>query len=406
MNQVNRQPGGRMLRSQTLKLTYVFPIVLQWRQLAKKGFLIPAALTVLVSTSLGLLSAGPFDYFAWAFAFYCAVGFLYLVYRLCGKRKSWLVLLSAMGLGVLCLYPPNYCVWHVLHVFFANFVGGIFFSKGPPADVLGQFFYNFVTIGLVEEGTKFVPVLLFFWLAYRFSPPWREQIGVFEPLDGLLVGAASGGGFALYETVHQYIPKTLAMSMRVDAFNALVKKLLPSNPQLARLPPHQLVDVITDQIAATFSMQQIIDKFQINGAHAMQVLIYRSLNDLAGHMAWAALLGYALGLAILKPKKGWIAIPIAYCLVAALHAVWDLDSPANITAVISGLASYSLLAAAILQARQLSPNREFNFATQTLERPKTPLPQRANSSQSAATINAQPASKPRVNYNRPAGYAL
>jgi hypothetical protein len=52
MNQSNRQGNDGRLASQTLRLSYLFPIVLQWRGLARKGFLVPAALTVLVASLL------------------------------------------------------------------------------------------------------------------------------------------------------------------------------------------------------------------------------------------------------------------------------------------------------------------------------------------------------------------
>ncbi|MGH8011832.1 MAG: PrsW family intramembrane metalloprotease, partial [Candidatus Binataceae bacterium] len=402
MNQVSQQPGGRMLRSQTLKLSYVFPIVLQWRQLAKKGFLIPAALTILASMTLFWSATKSFDYFAWAFAVYCAIIFLYFVYRLCGKPRSWVVLLSAMGIGVLFAYPSHYNVWGVLHLFFANFVAAAIFPHGS----LGGFGFNFVAIGLVEEGTKFAVVLLFYGVALKCASPWREQIGVAEPLDGIVLGAASGAGFALFETVHQYIPNALAKSIPIPVLVQFTNtKILPHSPKLAKLPPVVILKMVQGFIASNFSMQAIINIFHVNGALAMQLLITRSLNDLAGHMAWAALFGYALGLAVLKPKKGWMALPLCYALVAALHALWDSSTSLPMeTQVIAGLLSYSLLAAAILQARQLSPTREFNFATQTLERLKTPAAQPANSVQNAP-VRSQVA-QPRVSPVQPAGYAL
>jgi RsiW-degrading membrane proteinase PrsW (M82 family) len=366
-----------VLPNQTLRLSYLFPIVLQWRGLARKGFLVPAALTVLVAASL----AGPrnFDYVAWAFASYCAITFLYLVYRLCGKSKSWLVLLASRGLGILSISFQSYNLFYPIHVVFGS-VAGILFPGGEPSTLSSQFLYNLISIGLVEEATKFAPVLLFFVIAYGLSSPWREAIGVFEPIDGLLLGAASGAGFALFETVHQYIPDRVVESIPLKVLAHFINStVLPQNPQLVNHPVAEIVALVQEWIVRNYSMQEILDIFNVNGASAMQVLIMRSLNDLAGHMAWAALFGYAFGLMILQPKKGWIALPVGYCLAAALHAFWDTDIQliagsgsgliACLTqnAVISGLFSYSLLAAAILQARQLSPNRRLNFATERLE---------------------------------------
>lgn len=377
MNQFNRRVNANMMASQTLRLSYLFPIVLQWRGLVRKGFLVPAALTVMVAGFLGGLH--DFDHVTWTFASYCALAFLYLVYRLCGKSKSWLVLVAAMGLGMLSIAFMPYNVWYPLHAFF-SFVVGILFPKGEPSTLLPEFFYNLITPGLVEEATKFVPVLILFVIANALSSPWKKIIGVFEPIDGLLLGAASGAGFALFETVHQYIPRRVVRSIPPKIFVQFVNStILPRNPELANRPIGEVIGLVREAIIQHYTMQQIIDKFDVNGALAMQTLIMRSLNDLAGHMAWAAILGYAFGLMILKPKKGWIALPVAYCLVAALHGLWDTDAQiiassgssliGSLTdnSVISGLVSYTLLAAAILQARQLSPGRNFNFATVRLE---------------------------------------
>jgi RsiW-degrading membrane proteinase PrsW (M82 family) len=283
-----------------------------------------------------------------------------------------------MGLGILAISFMPYDVWYPIHLFF-NLLASILFPGGEPSTLFGQFLYELIATGLVEEATKFVPVLLFFMIACAVSSPWRKAIGVFDPIDGLLLGAASGAGFALFETVHQYIPERVVKSIPLEVLVHFINStLLPRNPELANRPAGEVIAMVQQAIVSHYSMQRIIDMFGVNGAWAIKTLIARSLNDLAGHMAWAALFGYAFGLMILKPKKGWIALPVGYCLVAALHALWDTDIPlipdsgsgliACLTqnAVISGLFSYSLLAAAILQARQLSPNRNLNFATARL----------------------------------------
>jgi len=388
MDQFTKERSDLNQHSQTLRLSYLLPIFSQWRMLVRKGYLVPAALTILISALLAGLQN--FDDVTWVFAIYCAVTFLYLIYRLCGKDKSWIIVLTAMGLGILSISFMPYNIFYPLHVIFEA-LGGVCFPEGAPKSFSGQLFLNFITPGLVEEATKFTPVLILSALAYGLSSPWKEVIGVSEPIDGLLLGAASGAGFALFETVSQYIPEILVKSIspRVLA-QYIMFTILPQNPQLRNSPLPEIVARVQEFIQTKYSMQEIITKFDVNGATAMRLLITRSLNDLAGHMAWAALFGYAFGLMMLKPKKGWIALPVGYCLVAALHALWDthiqlftgsdagLFAALTQTAVISGILSYSLLAAAILQARQLSPNRRFNFATEKLEAnrvDKVPLPQ-------------------------------
>jgi len=63
----------------------------------------------------------------------------------------------------------------------------------------------FFGAGLMEELLKALPVLLAYVVGSRLSFPWRERIGVWEPLDGILLGAASAVGFTLLETLGQYV---------------------------------------------------------------------------------------------------------------------------------------------------------------------------------------------------------
>jgi RsiW-degrading membrane proteinase PrsW (M82 family) len=151
------------------------------------------------------------------------------------------------------------------------------------------------------------------------SSPQREKIGVWEPLDGILLGAASAIGFTLDETLFQYVP------MAIQA-----------GGQLAGL----------------------------------QLLIPRIMGAIAVHVAYSGYFGYFFGLSVLKPRKRWQLLAIGYLTAAILHAFWnsaDMFGQNPITDAllqcVAGVIAYGFLIAAILKARQISPTRAQNFAT-------------------------------------------
>ena len=57
--------------------------------------------------------------------------------------------------------------------------------------------------------------------ARYMTPEVRAKIGVEEPLDGILIGAASGGGFAIMETLIQYTPRDLVNTLDNHGFGIL-----------------------------------------------------------------------------------------------------------------------------------------------------------------------------------------
>jgi RsiW-degrading membrane proteinase PrsW (M82 family) len=158
-------------------------------------------------------------------------------------------------------------------------------------------------------------------LGYGLRSPWRERWGIREPLDGILLGAASAVGFTMIETLSYYVPEII-QSTQMQSGEAL--------GQLAGL----------------------------------QRLIPRLLGSICGHIAYSGYLGYFLGLAVLWPKRWWVIVLVGYFTAASLHALWNAMgavSPLLLTFV--GVLSYAFLAAAILKARALSPTRSQNFAT-------------------------------------------
>jgi RsiW-degrading membrane proteinase PrsW (M82 family) len=304
----------------SISFTQLFPIISTGKDLTRKAYLIPGILTVvfvvLMFATVGQPSANQV-----IVAIYIASAAYYFIYQLCGKPKPWWVLLaSALTTGVILLTP-------VLDLFIFVFRGllpGNLPSEQEPITFTELLVRMFFGAGLMEELLKAIPVLVAFLIARGLPSPWRERIGVAEPLDGILLGTASAVGFTLLETLGQYVPN------------------------------------ITQAVSA----QSGTGAGDLAG---LQLVIARILGSVAGHMAYSGYFGYFIGLAVLKPSKTLQILPVGYLTASGLHALWNATGVINgLLLVVVGVLSYAFLMAAILKARALSPTRSQNFATRFL----------------------------------------
>ncbi|MBW4464591.1 MAG: PrsW family intramembrane metalloprotease [Pegethrix bostrychoides GSE-TBD4-15B] len=299
-----------------LTLSQLFPILSTGRDLTRKAYLIPGIVTVSFVVMM-FVSIGQPEFFNMLLSAYIAGIAYYLVYQLCGKQKPWWLLLGAGLTTVLLLLSPVLTLF--LWLFRQVLPGGI------PADSSAGFFSTLVQMffgaGLMEELLKAIPILLAYWLGTKLRSPYREQVGVWEPLDGILLGTASAVGFTLLETLGQYVP-----------------------------------GVMND-----VTLQAGVDYRELLG---LQLLIPRILGSISGHMAYSGYLGYFIGLSVLKPAKRWQILSVGYLTAASLHALWNTMGLINLLVLaVVGVVSYAFLTAAILKARLLSPTRAENFAT-------------------------------------------
>ena len=76
-------------------------------------------------------------------------------------------------------------------------------------------------------------------------------------------------------------------------------------------------------------------------------------------MAYAGYFGYFIGLSVIKPEQRWKILAIGLVSASIPHALWDTVLSMDTVPLEAAIAllSYAVLAAAVLKAREISPNR-------------------------------------------------
>ena len=353
--------GSEPTRSQLI------PVITKWEDIGKKAQLWPAIFCIATFFALKifdphsvlvvetyqdgkLVDPMGWVYTSWylvALAVFLTMASLFFIYKQVGKNKSWWILLAGLGFTAyfLWLFRTQGDFGWLYDFFHADLAGG----EAKPNQPLPQLFMrHLLGTGFFEEFTKAIPVLLLAWLTPKMAPSMRAKIGVEEPLDGILIGAASGGGFAIVETLAQYVPELLskvylAVGLENHGFtgeNALHNALTR-----------------TDVVHVIAWMQEAAS--QVGTSLAVPNLLTRSIDLAFGHMAYSGYFGYFIGLAVLKPEQKWKILGIGLVTASIPHALWDTFLYKDMTLMVAATAilAYAILAAAILKAREISPNR-------------------------------------------------
>jgi RsiW-degrading membrane proteinase PrsW (M82 family) len=277
-------------------------------------------------------------------ALYIAFLVNYYVNQMCGRARPWW-LIAAVALFTCLMLGSSY--WGAWFTLFYNVLPAAQWQKSPYTLVrLAGWWFG---TGLCEEGFKAWPLLGLAVLGTGLGFLGRhakgrlgarlagigKRVGLFEPLDGIVLGVASGSGFFIAETLGQYVPKAMSAEKYAgsEAFNGLV------------------------------------------------LLLGRGLPEIAEHSAWSGLFGYFIGLSVLRPGMAIVLLPLGWLSAAALHASWDgIGSVSNSALVVGaflvfvGVLSYALLAGAIFKAREISPSRTFDSATPARPEAASPPP--------------------------------
>ncbi len=357
-----KRPGGAMLQSDTPTRSQLIPVLSKWQDIGKKSELAPMIVTVVTVLLLfmtldsGLISY-PYRYvengdtyggtvftswYLMILCLYLMMLSLYFIRRLAGKDKSWLLLGAA---GVFTAYLLYLSMTEgVLGWMYTFFHGSLAGGQPTNKDEFTQTFVkHFLGTGFYEEIFKAIPLFIIAIASPYMPDAIRSKFGIEEPLDGILLGAASGGGFAFTETIGQYISNHLVDTWK----DAAIHMAGTVSSFHGRLTDKQ-ISLLIGEAAHALGWQP-----------GVSLLIPRSLGEAFGHMAYAGCFGYFIGLAVMKKEQRWKILGIGLISSSLLHAAWDsvasLDS--NVLLGIVGIISYAVLAAGILKAREISPNR-------------------------------------------------
>lgn len=192
-----------------------------------------------------------------------------------------------------------------------------------PGNMKGDFLQtlvgSFFGAGMAEELLKAVPALIGLLIAWAFRAAHRRGnaftrgFTVEGPIDAMLMGAAAGAGFTVIETMFQYVPN-------------------------------------------------VIKAFQGNATgylYGLSLLIPRVLMGVIGHMAWASIFGYFIGLCVNHRRSAIYLIPVGWVMAALLHGFWNSADKLHPTygGYVSAAFTMLIYISCLMKARQLELSR-------------------------------------------------
>jgi RsiW-degrading membrane proteinase PrsW (M82 family) len=341
----NKHPGGSMKQPlvDTPTRSQLLPLQTNWRTVMSKGYFWPGVITVAAVVFLfGFLQSGAtydirclcevpdhvvpggivtvrkwvdvkLPLYIIVLALYITGGLAFAAYRIIGKPAPLWLIPAVAVVTYFLVDSPLFGIAHLLD-FGVKELGNDF--------SLSSIVKGFFAAGLPEEVIKAVPVALGVWAARRIPERghFLSAFRVVEPLDGILIGVASGLGFTLNETLLQYVPQQIVFA----------------------------------------------DWHLVRDGMASQLMIPRVLQNIAGHGAWAGIFGYYIGMAAIRPASAKKLILIGLGIVALLHGAWDSNGGTIVQLVIA-IATFAMLAGVIMKARELSPNRSQLIRSQVLD---------------------------------------
>ena len=364
-----KRPGGVMVQGAAPTRSQLIPVMTKWHELGKTAQLGPVIFCIVAFFAMATFGStstiiypivaadgkhwmDPRDWiytsnFLIMLALFLTMVSLYFIYRMIGKSKSWYILLGAAGFTAyyLWLFRVNHDFVWMYNFFHIQLAGG---EPDDNASFITLFIQHFLGTGFFEETVKALPIFALVATARFMTPEVRAKIGVEEPLDGILIGAASGGGFAVMETLLQYVPANLVNTWTTVAlaFRGVVGD---QNTSAA------MDKMSFDQLRELINQGSLL----LGTAPGIKSLIIRSIDLSFGHMAYAGYFGYFIGLSVLKPEQRWKILGIGLVSASIPHALWDTVVSMDTVPIEAAIAllSYAVLAAAVLKAREISPNR-------------------------------------------------
>jgi RsiW-degrading membrane proteinase PrsW (M82 family) len=285
--------------------------------MVKSGILIPLGVTAAVC--IVLFSLKNFYQIMYVFSGYLLFCIFYASYVYSGIRKSIFIYLIPFAILYVELTAQP-----ILRGFI--YVFRTILPGGDPANpnFVNTYISMFFGAGLMEELMKAVPALIGLAIALRTpsnaanAPTSRylDWLRVSSPLEGLMIGLAAGAGFIFVETLFQYVPNTVA--------------------------------AVTKTAGAGSGF-----------ANGFALLLPRVLQGVIGHMAWAGISGYFIGLVARYPSSLIKLLAIGWLVPSALHALWNSSSYlGGVGQWISGAITLFIFVGCILKAKQLEAVRQ------------------------------------------------
>lgn len=383
------RPGGEMrsAASDAPTRSQLLPFGSEWVELTSKPYFMPgvigavalALLFMLVTTrqtlwiNVKLYDAIPVDIpvYTVVVAALLTLGGAYAVYRMVGKPKSWWLM---PAVGLFTAFTAESGLMSALQSFYKMGNSDVVRDDSVPMAFIKMFFLA----GLPEETLKSIPVFagllvgIYFIKRLTVTNPAR-QLAVLEPLDGILIGAASGFGFAFSETLLQYVPSVIVESRAtVNALlgifqQAGVRISIPEGtPTLVAIALlfNKLVQAVGFE-RANFELQQFLHNRESLG---LELMIPRLLANIFGHSAYAGVFGYFIGLSAIRPAGRIKTILIGLATAACLHALWNSAAKSLFMYFLVSLLAFVTLAACIIKGRRLSPDRSQLITSQLIDR--------------------------------------
>lgn len=201
---------------------------------------------------------------------------------------------AAIAWALLEVYGTYHQPFAILSNFVTGLLGGGATQAGKPMSSAAAFSRAFISAGLAEEILKAIPALAALWLlndSRKRLAEGRPQLEGYwhnlqlrGPLDGVMLGAASAASFIAYESLFGH------GNYWMSAFQGAFDKT--KNQTLAWL-------------------------------QALENTIPRVLEGVAGHIGYAMLAGYFIGLAAIRPKAQWKLVGLGIVVATVPHGLWD-----------------------------------------------------------------------------------
>lgn len=200
-------------------------------------------------------------------------------------RRIWYLAFPAFVLALILMTPLG----APFFFFFRTILPGGAGMTGAK-DFITVFIGMFFGAGLMEELMKAVPILigaaLTVWgvkMRQTLSPTVYDLLRVRGPLDAVLMALGSGAAFVFIETWGQYVPN------------------------------------IVGQVLKGSGGKEVLGAFGVG----LMLLLPRVFNALAGHIGYAIVFAYFIGLAVIRPKGAIKLLAIGWVAASVLHGLWN-----------------------------------------------------------------------------------